>query len=167
MATLKRLVTFPEITARTVVALGSEAHKFTVAIPLAEQQHLRPVLGQALYSELLSFIQTATPDDADPLSALAEQVKDMLSTWAVVEAWPSLLGHIEAAGFVTKVGKSEGTTRADVELTDRQEAALRRTAILQSAELVRWLTEHKSEYPSWEAPGGPPSTEMALGGLLL
>lgn len=163
---LNRLISFDDITARTVVELGGEAHKFDVAIPLAEGQHLRPVLGYALYGDLLNFVQQQTPDTADPLAELAERVKDMACAWAVVEAWPFLLGHIEASGYNTKVGeKTTGTSMADVQLADRTLAALRSTALFHSNELATWLAANATTYPAWEKPGGPPSTEMPLGGL--
>ncbi|WP_310394157.1 DUF6712 family protein [Hymenobacter sp.] len=164
---LVHLITFADVTARTVVALGSEPHKFTVAIPRAEQRHLRPVLGPALYDQLRAFVEANPLATTGPLAALAAEVKDMLASWAVVEAWPSLLGHIEAAGFVTKVGKSEGTSTADVQLADRTLADLRETAGWQSGELARWLAARAADYPDWAAPGGAPATEMLLGGLLL
>ena len=168
MADLKHLVSFSDVTARTVVELGSNAHKFAVAIPRAETRHLRPVLGDALFSDLLNFVQLATPDTADPLAKLAEEAKDMVCDWAVVEAWPSLLGHIEAAGFTTKVGeKSTGTSTADVLLTDRTLSSLRDSALWSSGELTRWLFQNAAAYPTWPKPGGAPSTEMALGGLYL
>ncbi len=150
-----------------MVALGSEAHKFNVAIPLAEQRYLRPLVGTVLFEALLGHVQAGAPANA-ALTALASEVKDMLSTWAVVEAWPSLLGHIEAAGFTTKVGeKTTSTSTADVLLTDRQLASLRETAAWQSAELTRWLTARATNYPTWQTPGGQASTEMPLGGLYL
>ena len=166
MATLKRLISFADVTARTVVNVGSEAHKFDVAIPNAERRHLRPVLGSLLYSDLLNFVQQATPDTDDPLAELAEQVKGMLAAWSVVVAWPSLLGHIEAAGFNTKVGnKADGTSRADVELAELTIEDLRDTAAFESSELLTWLAEHAADYPSWVKPGGTTPSQMPLGGL--
>jgi hypothetical protein len=168
MATpFKHLITFADVTSRTVMQLGSDAHKINVAIPEAEEEHLRPVLGDVLFSDLLNFVQTATPDDADPLAELAEQVKDMVAAWTLVEAWPSLLVHIEASGVNTKVGKSEGTTTADVALTDRTLSNLHEKALRKSRAFTRWLTKHAADYPAWQVPGGQPSTEMPLGGLFL
>jgi hypothetical protein len=163
---LKRLISFDDITSRTAVALGGEAHKFDIAIPKAEREHLRPVLGYALFDELLNFVQQATPDTTDPLAQLAEQVKDMLAAWAVVEAWPFLLVHLEAAGLTIKVGnKADGTSSADVALADRTLAAQHSMALFHSAELSTWLLKNAATYPTWEKPGGAPSTEMPLGGL--
>jgi len=175
---MKNLVNATHIKELTTVSLNVEAHKLSVTIPEAQQRHLRPLLGFRLYAALLAFVAsapeppsptgqsvqaaTAAAADyatkwaawqlahgADPLFALLEQVRPCLAQWAVVEAWPNLLGSVENAGILLKTGSGQGTTNADAATLSKMEAAFRATAIWRGEELVQWLESNKSDYPDY------------------
>jgi hypothetical protein len=184
------LVTPADIVAETVVSIGTEPHKLAKAIPLAQARHLRPLLGLALFDELLALADTA-PDypgsrdaaavqeynaaraawllsiEADPLGQLLAQVKPQVCAWAVIEAWPSLLGHVTAAGIVTKVGKSEGTTSADERLAAQMFDGLRETAVFESEELARWLKKNADKFTAYCSPRPRQTGRLAIGGIYL
>lgn len=159
---MKHLIDANDIKALTTIQLNTEAHRLEITIPDAEQRHLRPLLGPALFDALLLFIQPETPDTTDELAKLASQVKPMLSQWALVEAWPNLLVHVANAGVVLKTGASgQGTTSADAATLAQVLTAHRDTAIWRGQELVRWLESNKANYPAYAsttpvATGRPP-----------
>lgn len=162
---MKHLIDADDIKNMTAAQLGIDSQRLEITIPDAEQRHLRPLLGPRLFDELLAFIQTATPDTDDPLAALANEVKRMLSQWALVEAWPNLLVHVANAGVVLQTGNSQGTTSADAATLNTVLTAHRETAVWRGQELVRWLESNKTQYPAYEsntpvATGRPP-----LGGI--
>jgi hypothetical protein len=143
-------------------------HKLAVYVPDVEDDYLEPILGSTLFGQLLNFMQTESPDVADPLAKLANEAKKMLCRWVVVEAWPDILVHITNAGVVVKTGsKDAGTTSADIVMTDRSVAKHRDRAQKSTDKLVRWLQEHKSDYPSYAVPCSAPASGMLLGGLYL
>lgn len=185
---MKNLITFADIVENTVISIGSEPHKLLIAIPLAQGRRLRPVLGLQLFDELLAFADSApnapTARDAaalanyeaaltdwrastaaDPMLKLLGEVKPMLSNWAVVEAWPSLLGHITAAGMVLKTGKSEGTTAADEKLVNTMFSGVQSLAIYHGEELDTWVKKNRSTYAEF-LPATPAATgRMPIGGV--
>jgi len=175
---MKTIITPAEIKELTTVALNADAHKLGVTIPDAQQRHLRPLLGFRLYATLLAFVADApeapstigqsvqqqataaaeyktkweawlTAQKADPLLALWVELKPCLAQWAVVEAWPNLLGSVENAGVVLKTGNGQGTTTADAATLSKMEAAFRSTAVWRGDELVQWLESNKSDYPDY------------------
>jgi hypothetical protein len=161
---MNHLVTADDITERTVVQVSVDAHKLEVLVPQAQRRHLRPVLGDALYNELVLFIQDSPYDTTDPLAKLADEVKQMLSAWAVVEAWPTLLASITNMGVTLANQRDGGTSQADYKTTIDILASLRDTAEFETGELRRWLVEHAAEYPSFPQPA-PPAPEVLIGGI--
>ncbi len=185
---MKNLISFADITAHTVISIGSEPHKLNLAVPLAQGRHLRPLLGLPLFDELLTFADSApdapaTRDAAalaeydtalaawrlsvgeDPLLALLTEVKPMLSNWTVVEAWPSLLGHITAAGLVLKTGKSEGTTAADEKLANTMFSGVQSLAIYHGEELDTWLKKNRSTYAEFLSQTPAATGRLPIGGI--
>lgn len=185
---MTHLITPDDIVAQTVISVSTEPHKLAQAIPLAQGKHLRPLLGLPLFDELLAFAGTA-PDlpatrdaaalaayataraawllavELDPLFALLAEAKPMLCAWAVVEAWPSLLGHITPAGVVIKTGKSEGTSSADVTLAALMFSGIQETAIFRSAELGRWLARNRARYAGFLPTAPAPTGRLPIGGV--
>ncbi|MDO7849033.1 hypothetical protein Q5H92_21895 [Hymenobacter sp. M29] len=182
---MKHLITPADITAQTVISITAEAHKLALAIPIAQGRHLRPLLGLQLFDELLSFAESAPELPAardaasmtayeaarqawrsaaatDPLLTLLDEVTPMLCAWALIEAWPSLIGHITPAGIVLKTGKSEGTTSADAGLMREMFAGLRELAVFRGEELDAWLRRNRQLYSRFL-----PSTPAATGAGLI
>lgn len=182
------LITPADIVAQTVISVNAEPHKLAQAIPLAQGKHLRPLLGLQLFDELLAFADSAPayPTARDPASlaaydaaraawllavadepllALLTEATPMLCAWAVVEAWPSLLGHITPAGVVIKTGKSEGTSSADVTLTTTMFTGLQGTAIFRGEELDRWLKKNRTKYAEFLPLTPAPTGRMPIGGI--
>ncbi|TGE08249.1 DUF6712 family protein [Hymenobacter fodinae] len=165
MTALKHLITSDEVTERTVVQVNAGHKKITIAIPLAEGRRLRPLLGDRLFDELLAFAQKEASDVADPLASLANEVKNMLAEWTVVQAWPSLSMHVTDAGMTVKNGKDVSTS-ADYKTTQDLLAMVTGNAEYYSSEFVRWITEHKSDYPSYAPYGSVAAPSSGLiGGL--
>lgn len=160
---MKHLITADDIKGLTAAQLGIDSQRLEITIPEAEQRHLRPLLGPSLFDELLLFVQVATPSTTDPLAALANQVKPMLSQWALVEAWPNLLMHVTNSGMVLKTGTGQGTTSADAAVVSQVLTAHRATAAWRGQELVRWLESNKADYPAYQSTT-PVATGRALYG---
>lgn len=160
---MNRLITAAHIKESTVAGLSIDAQKLEVHVPLAQGKHLRPLLGAALFDELVLAAQTAPIQE--PYLALATECVNMLSWWTVVEAWPALLVHVTAAGVVVKTGGQNGTTSADAAVAAATLAAHRNTAQFYSDELRRWLIAHANDYPSYPQPAPIRSESMPLGGI--
>ena len=172
---MKTLITSADVKALTVVGLTADDHKLNLSVPDAQLVHLRPLLGAALLAQLLAFVADA-PEPPAPGSASAqvaaaaqaayataldawrtaragnallplwEAVKSCLAQWTLVEAWPHLPLHINAAGFNEKTGSGTGTSMADVATRNQALTAHRQTAVLRGEELVSWLETHKTDY---------------------
>jgi len=162
---MDHLITAEDITERTVAQPNSDKHKLTLAIPVAEGGRLRPVLGAGLYAELILGIQIQ-PMAEENLAKLAtcEPLMNMLSNWALYEAWPTLLVHVTEAGVVVKNGK-EVSTSADAATADKTRLAIADTAEFWTGELRAWLYEHRAEYPSYVPPTCAAVSSMPLGGV--
>lgn len=176
---MKTLITAADIKAHTVASLSVEAHKLAIAITDAQQRHLRPLIGAKLLTQLLALVEDA-PDlpsgtgaaqvvaaattkyeqdlaawrlahAADPLLALLDQLTPCLAQWALVEAWPNLLVHVENAGVLLKTGNANGTTTADVATLNQVLSAHQATAVWRGDELVNWLERNKTDYPAYQS----------------
>jgi hypothetical protein len=177
---MKNLITAADIKTHTAASLNVETHKLEVTIPEAQARHLRPLTGSRLLAQLVAFVKDApeppvlvglgaqvqakaeadyttalddwrTAHATDVLLALWDEVKPCLAQWALVDAWPNLLVHVENAGVTVKTGKSEGTTSADAATLNQVLNAHRDTAIWRGEELINWLEAHKSDYPTYES----------------
>jgi hypothetical protein len=165
---MKNLVDAADIKTHTTAQLGVDANRLELSVPEAQQRHLRPLLGRALFNELLAYAQLAAPDAEDKRAALLSEVKPMLCQWALIEAWPNLLLHITNAGLVLKTGNAQGTTTADAKLVAQVYTAQRETAVWRGQELSTWLESNKADYPAYESirrPDKPATGRQPLGGL--
>lgn len=182
------LISPADVVANTVISLGSEPHKLRIAIPLAQGKYLRPLLGLQLFDELLTFAESAPDYPAqpnattlaayntaraewletvaeEPMMKLLKEATPMLCAWTVIEAWPSLLVHVEAAGVTVKTGKSEGTSSADAQLVSKAFDGLQSTAVFHSEELDTWLKKNRSTYAEF-LPQTPAATgRLPIGGV--
>jgi hypothetical protein len=174
---MKTLITAADIKQLTTVSENASDKKLAKAVPDAETRHLRPLLGSRLYAELLAFAQGAPEQpvlaglsqqeedkaaadykiefaawrtaNAGPLLALWDQVKSCLAQWALVEAWPDLLVHIDEAGINVKTGNAQGTTTADAATLARVWDGHRDKAVWRGDELVNWVESKKNDYAAY------------------
>jgi hypothetical protein len=161
---MKHLVTAADITTLTVVQVSVDDHKLEVAVPLAERRHLRPVLGSALFNELMLFVQDEPYDTDDALAKLANEIKPMLSNWAVVEAWPTLVASITNMGITFSNQREGGSSQVDYKTAGEIKASIQDTAEFETGELRMWLVEHAAEYPSYPQPA-PAAPAVLIGGI--
>jgi hypothetical protein len=160
-------------------AVGEELFEALLALaatapvaPVAPAANAAPNLREAYASELATYtaaLASWRTANTGALLTLWDQCKAMLCAWAIVEAWPSLLGHITEAGFVTKVGeKTQGTSTADVQLTDRTLGYLTDTASYQHEEFARWLAKNAAAYTQYRPVSTTPTCRPTqIGGIYL
>jgi hypothetical protein len=174
---MNNLINAYDVKALTSVGSNARNNKLEKAIPDATTRHLRPLLGAKLLAELAAFV-VAVPEhpevgnlaaaaeaaalapyktelaawrtaNAGALLDLWDELKPCLAQWALVEAWPDLLVHIEEAGIVLKTGNSNGTTSADAATLNGVWDAHRERAVFRGDELVGWLERNKANYPAY------------------
>lgn len=189
------LVTAADIKDRTTVSRSADDEKLNKAVPDAETRHLRPLLGAALFGQLLAFVASApTPPAVGGLSATAEAaalapykvlldnwrtahpgpllrlwdaVKPCLCQWALYDAWPDILVHVENAGVTMKTGNANGTTSAEAGILNQARDNHRNKAVWRGSELAAWLDSNKTDYPAYEGTRPPATGRQPLGGISL
>jgi hypothetical protein len=195
---MNNLISAADIKRLTTVSENASDKKLAQAVPDAEQMHLRPLLGSDLYTELLALVATAPEPpvttglsaaaeaqatatyqaaldtwrtaNASPLLTLWNAVKPCLAQWALVEAWPALLVHVEEAGVNVKTGNANGTTQADAALLGQVWQSHRAKAIWRGDELVSWLESKKNDYAAYRSIQPLPSGRQPIdycGGISL
>ncbi len=192
---MKTLVTALDIKERTTVSKTADDEKLNKAVPDAETRHLRPLLGLPLFTALLAFVGSAPePPAVGSLSATAEAaalaayntlldawrttnagallrlwdaIKPCLCQWALFDAWPDILVHVENAGVTMKTGNANGTTSADADILNQARDNHRDKAVWRGSELVAWLDSNKTDYPAYASTKPAATGKQPLGGIHL
>lgn len=176
---MNNLISAADIKRLTTISENASDKKLAQAVPDAETMHLRPLIGARLYTELLAFVagapeapsvqglnvqaeaqatstyQTALDTwraaNVGVLLTLWDAVKPCLAQWALVEAWPNLLVHVEEAGVNVKSGNANGTSVADAALMNKVWAAHADKAKWRGDELMSWLESKKNDYAAYSS----------------
>ena len=117
-------------------------------IPLTEQLHIVPVIGQALYEELLDQVEKneVTPANA----SLLLEIYPFEGLALMEVCMPYLAMHITEVG-ITK-GKSENSDSADVNDINYLTNYVRSQMEPLKTRLVDFLKEHSDLYPLYKKP---------------
>lgn len=117
-------------------------------IPLTEQLHIVPVIGQALYEELLDQVEKneVTPANA----SLLLEIYPFEGLALMEVCMPYLAMHISEVGIT--LGKSENSDSASVEHINYLTNYVRSQMEPLKTRLVDFLNEHSSLYPLYNKP---------------
>ena len=117
-------------------------------VPLTEQLHIVPVIGQALYEELLDQVEKneVTPANA----SLLLEIYPFEGLALMEVCMPYLAMHITEVG-ITK-GKSENSDSADVNDINYLTNYVRSQMEPLKTRLVGFLNEHSDLYPLYKKP---------------
>ena len=117
-------------------------------IPLTEQLHIVPVIGQALYEELLDQVEKneVTPANA----SLLLEIYPFEGLALMEVCMPYLAMHITEVGIT--LGKSENSDSASIDHINYLTNYVRSQMEPLKTRLVDFLNEHSSLYPLYKKP---------------
>lgn len=115
-------------------------------IPISEQIHILPILGTALYEELLEQVTTNTLTDKN--STLLLEIYKVLGLAVLYESLPFVWAHVSQVG-ITK-GKSDNSD--SIENSDIAYLNTHIKAQLDYAKkyLIEWLDEYAVNFPLYK-----------------
>lgn len=132
-----------------VSATGTELANLEPDLRLAERQHLRPVLGPALYNDLSALtdadIDAALADPADVQGGLLRLVHEALANLGLLEYLPlNQLQINDSSVYVVS-----GGSRPFQWQIDQLKASLRRKGYNALEAVLAYLEEHATDFPAW------------------
>jgi hypothetical protein len=132
-----------------VSATGTELANLEPDLRLAERQHLRPVLGPALYNDLAALTDADVDADlADPTSVrggLLRLVHEALANLGLLEYLPLNQLQISDGGVYVVSGGS----RPFQWQIDQLAASLRRKGYNALEAVLAYLEAHAGDFPAW------------------
>ena len=117
-------------------------------IPLTEQLHIVPVIGQALYEELLDQVEKneVTPANA----SLLLEIYPFEGLALMEVCMPYLAIHVSEIGLT--LGKSENSESASIEHINYLTKYIKSSMVPLKQQLVDFLNEHSDLYPLYKKP---------------
>lgn len=119
-----------------------------------QRQHIRPVLGSALYESLCDAVEAAAAEDPTPLTAeqteLLDTLRPALAFHMIAACWPALNVHITQAGIVQKGGQQATTADYKAQSDARAVYAAHGDRFL--TDLRTFLIAHAADYPEYVVP---------------
>lgn len=122
--------------------------EITNFLKLAEMLHIVPVVGQALYEELLDQVNKneVTPANA----SLLLKIYPFLGAAVFEVAVPAVAIHVSEVGLT--LGKSENSESASVEHINYLTNYIKSSMVPLKQQLVDFLNEHSDLYPLYNKP---------------
>ena len=122
--------------------------EITNFLKLAEMLHIVPVIGQALYEELLDQVNKneVTPANA----SLLLKIYPFLGAAVFEVAVPAVAIHVSEVGLT--LGKSENSDSASVEHINYLTNYIKSSMVPLKQQLVDFLNEHSDLYPLYNKP---------------
>lgn len=117
-------------------------------VPLAEQLHIVPIIGDSLYMELINQIKDDTLTELN--SKLLLQIYPLEGLCVVEVSMPYIAMHISEVG-ITK-GKSDNSDSVDVSDINYLTNYVRSQIEPLKNKLIAYLNEHSDEYPLYKKP---------------
>jgi hypothetical protein len=117
-------------------------------IPLAEELHVAPIIGQALFDELIEQIEEDNISEEN--STLLLEIYKVEGIAVLYESLPFVRSHVSQVGIT--LGKSENSDSISKEdLKVLQQHLLSQLNTLKDG-LIKFLNENKEDYPLYEVP---------------
>ena len=122
--------------------------EITNFLKLAEMLHIVPIVGQALYEELLDQVNKneVTPANA----SLLLKIYPFLGAAVFEVAVPAVAIHVSEVGLT--LGKSENSESASVEHINYLTNYIKSSMVPLKQQLVDFLNEHSDLYPLYNKP---------------
>ena len=122
--------------------------EITNFLKLAEMLHIVPVVGQALYEELLDQVNKneVTPANA----SLLLKIYPFLGAAVFEVAVPAVAIHVSEVGLT--LGKSENSESASVEHINYLTNYIKSSMVPLKQQLIDFLNEHSDLYPLYNKP---------------
>ena len=122
--------------------------EITNFLKLAEMLHIVPVVGQALYEELLDQVNKneVTPANA----SLLLKIYPFLGAAVFEVAVPAVAIHVSEVGLT--LGKSENSESASVEYINYLTNYIKSSMVPLKQQLIDFLNEHSDLYPLYNKP---------------
>lgn len=115
-------------------------------IPISEQIHILPILGTALYEELLEQVTTNTLSDKN--STLLLEVYKVLGLAVLYESLPFVWAHVSQVG-ITK-GKSDNSDSIENKDISYLNTHIKAQLDYAKKYLRDWLNEYASNFPLYK-----------------
>lgn len=117
-------------------------------IPIAERIHIFPILGEALYDELLN--QVTDNELTEVNSTLLLKLYRIEGIAVVVEALPFIWGHLSKTGIT--LGKSDNSDSISNKDITYIETRLNAQLENEKRYVKQWLDDHSDAYPLYTKP---------------
>lgn len=141
-------VTPEEVKDLTELPKNIENSQLEESISFAQDEHIKYILGDALYDELSEQLYDGSITDAN--KALQDELKLTLSYYTHYEAMPFIVFQTRKSGLISRVG-DDSTTVNDTESVEYYRIAIRKRAIKFQNGLIKFLNENEDDYPLWES----------------
>lgn len=115
-------------------------------LPISEQIHILPILGTALYEELLEQVTTNTLTDKN--STLLLEVYKVLGLAVLYESLPFVWAHVSQVG-ITK-GKSDNSDSIENKDISYLNTHIKSQLDYAKKYLKEWLDEYASNFPLYK-----------------
>ena len=117
-------------------------------IPLSEELHIIPIIGQALFDELIEQIEEDNISEEN--SSLLLEIYKVEGIAVLYESLPFVRSHVSQVGIT--LGKSDNSDSISKEdLKVLQQHLLSQLNTLKSS-LINFLNENKEDYPLYQPP---------------
>lgn len=130
----------------SLLPLNYQMNETKPFVIMAQELWVRPVLGIALYEELLEQVGNNSLSDENA-TLLVQAVWPYLGNAFDVEFLPFAYLHISEVG-VTK-GHSDNSDSADLKDITYLQSQIRKNLEIRKDYLISFLRQHESSFPSW------------------
>jgi hypothetical protein len=144
---LRQLITESELKAETTISGNVESTLLTPFIQESGERHLKDVLGDDLWSEVLDQIEGSALSVEN--AALVAKIGSAAAWWCLYDALPFLRGRITNIGAVVKV--SEHSQPMDYKSFENLRTEAGNRATEKTNRFQGWLTDNKADYPLYES----------------
>ena len=130
------------------VTANTDISEFIPYIHIAQELHIRPLLGELLIDELTHQVETnsLTADN----SLLIVKIAPVLSFYAVYQALPFHWATIVNKGITIR--ESENSKGIDIKDLAQLRQWIKNDAEILKSQLTDFLNQHQSVYPLWKSP---------------
>lgn len=144
------LITVDDIKDNAPISSSIDPQHLEPFLPLAQTFHLKPVLGEPLYNELINAVSGDTISDNN-YTLLVNYVEPFLSWMAFYEGFPFIWSKTSAKGVTKSFSdNSQSLSKREFEMMKQE---IYDKAITFKNHLVRYLEDNVDKFPSFRTEG--------------
>jgi len=156
------LITSEEIKDNAPISQSIDPQLLEPFIPLAQTFHLKPILGDPLFNELITSVSGDTLS-GDNYTLIYTYIEPVVSWFALYEAYPFIWSKINAKGATKSFSdNSESLSKKEFELIKQE---IYDKAVTFKNLLIDYLNDNDDKFPSYRTEGS--STKSNSSGIYL